>query len=360
MSPVVWAVILFLVLVNALYVAAEFGAVGARRSRIRRLATGGNRLAARLLPVLEDPRALDRYIAASQIGITLSSLALGAYAQVTLAPALEPYFSGLERWRPAAVESIAAVVVLLGLAAFQVVVGELVPKALALQFPTRTALITVVPMRWSLRAFAWFIAVLNGSGLLVLKLLGLTYTGHRHVHSPEEIELLLVESRDGGLLEPEEQARLHRALRLGLRTARELMVPRGEVEAIAIDTPLDRIVSQVAASPYTRLPVYEGSLDQVIGFLHTQDLAVAHALGATPAVRSLVRPVVRVPEDMAADRLLGLLRERRAALALVQDRRGRVAGLVTLEDVLSELLGEVADEFKSGGAVPAQKDRSRG
>ena len=362
MSPLVWAVIAFLILVNALYVAAEFGAVGARRSRIRRLATGGNRLAARLLPVLDDPRALDRYIAASQIGITLSSLVLGAYAQAKLAHSLEPFFAGWERFGPAAAGTASVSVVLVSVTLAQVVIAELMPKSLALQYPTRTALLTVIPMQWSLRVFAWFIAVLNGSGILVLRLLGLSYTRHRHVHSPEEIELLLVESRDGGLLEPEEQARLHRALRLGLRSARELMVPRGDVAAISIDTPFDRILTKLSASPYTRLPVYEGSLDHTLGVLHTKDLVVVCAGdGAPPPLRSLLRPVVRVPEDMAADRLLTHLRERRAPLALVEDRRGRLTGLITLEDVVSELLGDVADEFKPGGApAPPSRERDRG
>ncbi len=348
MSPLVWAVIAFLILVNALYVAAEFGAVGARRSRIRRLATAGNPLAGRLLPVLEDPRALDRYIAASQIGITLSSLVLGAYAQAALAPALEPYFARLEPVRGLAAETAAVAVVLIGLAGLQVVVGELVPKALALQYPTRTALLTVLPMQWSLHAFAWFIAVLNGSGLALLRLFGLRYTGHQHVHSPDEIELLLVESRDGGLLEPEEQARLHRALRLGLRVARELMVPRDRISAVPIDTPFPEILARLSDSAYTRLPVYATTLDDTIGILHTKDLALACTCdGEPPPLRSLVKPAARVSDDMPADRLLAFLRERRAALALVVDRRDRVVGLVTLQDVLAELVGGVADEFKA-------------
>jgi len=339
MSPLAWAIVLFLILVNALYVAGEFGAVGVRRSRIRRLADGGNRLAARLLPVLEDPRALDRYIAASQIGITLSSLALGAYGQATLAPALEPLF---EKWAPlqdVAAESTAAAVVLIGLAALQVVLGELVPKAVALQYPTRTALLTVIPMRLSLRAFAWFIAFLNGSGLLLLRLLGLSYSGHHHVHSPEEIELLLVESRDGGLLEPDEQARLRSALRLSLRTAADLMVPRDRVTAIDIDTPYEELVATLARSPYTRLPVYESSFDHPVGVLHTKDLTLASiGDGGRPPLRSLLRPHVQVPPDMSADRVLAFLRERRTHQALVVDRKGRVAGLITLADVIAELL----------------------
>src|SRR6476646_6793151 len=212
---VAWATIALLIVRTGLYVAAEFAAVSARRSRLRRLAEDGNALAARVLPVLEDPKALDRYIAASQVGITLSSLILGAYGQATLAPRLEPLLDrfGLER---ATVESASAGIVLIFLTTLAVILGELVPKSLALQNPTRTALFTVLPMQWSLRAFSWSITFLNGSAVLLLKLLGVPATGHRHVHSPEEIALLIAESRDGGLLEPQEQMRLHRALRLGL------------------------------------------------------------------------------------------------------------------------------------------------
>ena len=180
-----------LILLTALYVAAEFAAVGARRGRLRRLAEDGNLLAARLVPVLESPQELDRYIAASQVGITLSSLILGAYAQNTLAPRVAPLFVGVAGLNAESALSTAAVVVLLVLTVLAMILGELVPKSLALQNPTRTALVTVLPMQWSLRLFAPSIAMLNGSGILLLKLLGVASTGHRHVHSPEEIELLI-------------------------------------------------------------------------------------------------------------------------------------------------------------------------
>jgi putative hemolysin len=341
-----WTVIVLLILLTALYVAAVFAAVSARRSGLRRLAEDGNARAARLLPVLEDPAALDRYIAASQVGITLSSLILGAYGQATLAPRAAPLFERFGSMQPAAAESTAAAVVLVFLTILAVILGELVPKSLALQNPTATALFTVVPMQWSLRIFAVSISLLNGSGVLVLRLLGVPATGHRHVHSPEEIELLIAESRDGGLLEPLEQVRLHRALRLGLRTARQLMVPRVRLAAVNADLPFDDVLKIVATSPFSRLPVYRGTPDTVVGILHIKDVVTGFVQHRALTVASLLRPIVRVQETMPADRLLAFLRERRSHQALVVDAGGTIVGLITLEDVVGELLGGVADEFK--------------
>ncbi|MBA2304298.1 MAG: HlyC/CorC family transporter, partial [Acidobacteria bacterium] len=260
-----WAIIVLLILLTALYVAAEFAAVGIRRSKLRRLAEDGNALAARLLPVVENPVELDRYIAVSQIGITLSSLILGAYGQAALAPVVAPVFQSLGGMDADAARSWAGVVVLLVLTVLAVIIGELVPKSIALQDPTRTALLTVLPMRWSQWLFSWSIAFLNGSGILLLRAMRVPATGHRHVHSPEEIELLIAESRDGGLLEPEEQVRLHRALRLGLRTAAQLMVPRERLASVDAGTPFPEVLRIVASSPYSRLPVYEGGPDNLLG-----------------------------------------------------------------------------------------------
>jgi len=353
-------VILLLVLLTALYVAAEFAAVGARRSRIRRLAEDGHPLARRALPVVEDPRELDRYIAASQVGITLSSLIAGAYAQAVLAPPVAPL---LVRWAGMAPESalqVAAIVILALLTVLSVILGELVPKAVALAHPTQTLIYTVIPMQWSLRAYAWLIAVLNGSGNLVLRVFGLASTGHRHVHSPEEIALLIAESRDGGLLEPQEQVRLHRALRLGLRNARQLMVPRDRLAALDVGTPWRDVLRIVATSPYSRLPVYRGTLDDIAGILHTKDV-VTHFLERRDSgwLSSLARPVQRVPDTMSADRLLAFLRERRSHQALVVDAATRVVGLITLEDVLGELLGSVPDEFKTPRLLPLRLSDGR-
>ncbi|HSL82315.1 MAG TPA: hemolysin family protein [Thermoanaerobaculia bacterium] len=350
-----WGVIALLIAFNGLYVAAEFAAVSVRRSRVRQMAEEGHRLAKILLPTLEEPPRLDRYIAACQVGITLSSLILGAYGQATLAKELLPLF---ERWgglQAAAAHSASAAVVLVGLTVLQMVLGELVPKSLALQYPTRMAVLTVLPMRWSEKLLAWFIAVLNGSGWFVLRLLGVEPKAHRHLHSAEEIRFLVAESRQGGHLDAEEERRLGHALELTQRTARELMVPRTSLVAVDETEGMEAAIEVAASSAYTRLPVYRGSLDRIVGVLHAKDLAAAFLTdghGPAGVLESLTRPVLTVHEGITADRVLALMRERSAVMVVVADEYGGTEGILTTEDILSELLGEVADEFKHEGGAP--------
>ena len=346
-------VILLLIAVTGFYVAAEFGAVGVRRSRLRRLCEDGNPTAARLLPVVEDPQRLNRYIAASQVGITLSGLALGAYAGAVISPVVAPIIVRVSPFAPNNGESLASAIVLVSLTILSVIIGEMVPKTVALRYPTEIALLTTRPMLWSARAYAWFIVILDRSAAILRQLLRVPTATHRHVHSPEEIGLMIAESRNGGLLEPQEQVRLHRALRLGLRDARQLMVPRGRLAALDVATPLADVLRIVATSPYSRLPVYRRSLDDIIGILHTKHV-VTHFLdrGRSGTLAALVRPILRVPDRMPADRLLGFLRERRSHQALVVDASDAVIGMITLEDVLGELLGSVPDEFKAPRLLP--------
>jgi len=342
----VWLVVAGLIALNALYVVAEFGAVSVRRSRVRQLAEEGNRLARAFLPEVEDARRLDRYVATCQIGITISSLALGAYGQATLARSLQAALVTAD-WRVGAAASVATALVLAGLSALQIVVGELVPKAIALQYPVQSALYTQGLLRWSRAVFSGFIPLLNGSATLVVRLFGMEPVGQRHIHSPEEIDLLIAESRHGGLLEPEEERRLHRAIRLGSRPVHQLMVPRPYIEAIPVDTPPDQVLERMAASPYTRLPVYEGTIDNVIGMLHVKDVMEAFITrDRTFTARELLRPLPAVPEMATTDRLLAAFRAQHSQQAIVTDEYGGVAGLVTLEDVLAEVIGEVPDEFK--------------
>ncbi|MBM4440594.1 MAG: HlyC/CorC family transporter [Candidatus Rokubacteria bacterium] len=341
-------VIATLIGVNAFYVLAEFAAVSVRQTQLRPLADRGNRLAGRLLPVVSSPRRLDLYIATCQIGITFSSLALGAYSQATITLALAPR---LEAWGLGAVTAVsaAAIAVLLGLTTLQMVFGELVPKSLALQFPVRSALYTYWPMHLTMVLFSWAIGMLNGSGLAIMRLLRVPESSHRHIHSPEEIDLLIAESTERGVLEREDQQRLRRALRLGVRTARELMVPRPRIVAVDADAPLPAVLRQIAENPYTRLPVYRGTLDAVVGMVHTRELVARYVeRGGLDTIDEVLQPVLSIPEALRVDRLLAQMREHRTQLALVVDEFGGVAGLVTVQDVLQAILGEVSAEARAG------------
>ncbi len=346
-------IVVLLIGINGLYVTAEFAAVGVRKSRIRQLANEGNAIARLLLPWIEDSRLLDRYVAVCQIGITLSSLTLGAFSQATLTPSLAGLFLHQLGMQEFAAVSLAAGVVLITLTVLQVVLGELVPKSLALQYSSSAALYTFLPMRWSLAAFSFLSSLLNGSALLLLKLLRIPQTAHRHIHSPEEIEMLIAESRDGGILEPDEHQRLQRALRLGKRPAHQLMVPRRYMAAIAYETPVEEVLREIVSSPYSHLPVYQGSMDNVIGMVHTKDV-VMHYIdqGGITSIEEIMRPVLSVPEHATADSLLYILRQKRTHQAVVVDEFGGTEGLLTLEDVLTEMLGEVADEFKMDQPQP--------
>jgi CBS domain containing-hemolysin-like protein len=347
MTAVLLAV-LALVLVNAFYVAAELSVVGVGRARIEDRCERGDARACRLLPVVTDAVALDRWVAGCQIGITLSSLILGAVGQAVIAPRVGRALEGWFELSPLAALSAAAIGVLLALTLLQMILGELVPKSLALQFPTRLALVTERPMRASLKAFAWFIGVLNGSGTLILRALGRPPSAHRHVHSPREIDWLIGESRGGGLLRKDEQRRLRRALRLEQRRVRDVMTPRSEVVTVPAGAPLDEAARLLGASAFTRLPVVEeGGLDHTVGLLHARDLALRQlADDARGQARDLARPILTVRDDEPAYVLLPRMREARCQMALVNDASGRATGIVSVSNVLDDLVGRAADEFR--------------
>ncbi len=290
---------------------------------------------------MADAHKLDRFVATCQIGITISSLVVGAYGQTTLAPVLTPYF---ERWggmQALAAQSTSAVTILILLTATQMIFGELVPKSLALQFPTKTAMYTVIPMEWSIRLFSWFIVVLNGSGLAILRIIGVRQTGHVHIHTAQEIDYLIAESRQGGLFEADEHARLREALRLGVTTVNEVMVPRVEIQGIRAGTPFPEMLRLAAESPYTRIPVFEETLDHVTGYIHVQNI-VRRALDSGEPLP--IHPILIIPEGMNLERVLERLRVERQHMALVSDEYGGTAGLVTITDILDEIMGGVAED----------------
>jgi putative hemolysin len=336
---IVALVLFLLVAVNALYVAAEFAAVAARPSRIHQLAER-SAMARRLLPVLTDAKLLDRYIAACQVGITISSLVLGAYGQARLSNSLEAPLQDLFGLGSLHAASLSAVMILIGLTAFQMVLGELVPKSVAIRRPARTGLATVLPMAWSLVVLRPFIALLNGSGLAILRLFRIPVSSHRHVHSPEEIELLFEESREGGILRREEHFRLASALRLGSRPVRHILTPRRMIVALQADLTIEAALDEVSQMPYTRFPVYGKGIDDIVGLVHTKDLSGAALAGTSDRpLSSLLRPILLLPETATLEHALREMREQRTQLAVVIDEYGGTEGVLSAADILGSVIG---------------------
>jgi CBS domain containing-hemolysin-like protein len=341
--------ILAMIVVNAFYVAAEFGTVSVRRSAVRKLADDGHKTALALLPILENSHKLDSYIATCQIGITFSSIVLGAFGQAYLILEFAPWVENLTTLSKDAALSVTALVVLIGFTGLQMLMGELVPKSIALRYPTQTALLLYKPMIWSMAIFAWFIVILNGSGNVILGMMGVKHSDHRHIHSPSEIDFLIGESRRSGELDPNEHVRLKKALTLSSKRTQDIQIPKEKVTAISIDVSAAELRRIVYESPYTRFPVYSQSIENVIGMVHSKDVvSYLMSFGKVPQLKDIIKPLPSVPSAVTADRLLTLLRKRKAHQAMVIDKMGNMTGIVTLEDVLREVMGTVGDEFKTG------------
>ena len=270
---VIIAVVVLLIGVNGLYVAAEFSSISARRPRLAQLADEGNASARYMLSIVENPKTLDIHISACQLGITLSSLLLGFYGQAQIIALLQPQLEKLSPNQEVIVTSALSIVVLLILTVFQVVLGELMPKSVALQHPEQLAVATAPALRWSGAIFRPLIFLFNGSAQLLLRLLGMGAAGeHSHLHSPEEILILVEESSAGGVLDEEERRLLVNTLQLRKLTARKVMIPRIYMLMAPIDKSCDELFELLAASPYSRLPLYEESVDTIVGVIHLKDL----------------------------------------------------------------------------------------
>jgi CBS domain containing-hemolysin-like protein len=349
----VFSIITILILLTALYVAAEFSAVSARRPRLVQMAAEGNRLARSLLPIVRDPGRLDTYIAACQVGITLSSLVLGFYGQAQLTPAIAPLLSNFGNLSEPLAVSIATSGVLILLTALQMILGELVPKSIGIQYPERLALLTAIPMQWSIALFKPLIWLFNGSGQLILRLSGIAVRSeHTHLHDPEEIIMLFEESGAGGLLDQEERRLLKNSLQLRELAVRQVMIPRNRMLAAPADQPSEALLALLADSPFSRLPVYDGSVDNIIGMLHLKDLLCLRLQTGQQDVRDAMRPVLFVPETMPVDQVFAQLQRQRYHVAVVLDEYGGTAGLVTLEDLIEEIFGDLKDEFDVEATPP--------
>jgi putative hemolysin len=327
--------LLGLLFVNAFFVAAEYGLVTSRRTRIMELEHEGNKRARLVLKITGDP---PRFIAAMQLGVTISSLAIGALGEQVLAKKFGTFMASI----------LAVILALLVVTYLHVVIGELVPKGIALGHPERTALAVSTPVRWFFVIARPLVWLLQESTAVILRALGLEPPGAEHeAHSEAELRMLLSSSADQGEIEHEEQEMLYKVFDFADKEVSDVMVPRPEVIAISIALPAEEALKAVLESPYTRYPVYRESLDDIVGVLHIRDLIVAmHDRGIVDVdLESLVRPAYMVPETKDLGALLTEFRRTNQHMAVVIDEYGSMEGIVTLEDLLEEIVGEIEDEF---------------
>jgi putative hemolysin len=327
--------LLGLILLNGLFVAAEYGLVTSRRTRIRELEREGNRRARTVLRITGDP---PRFIAAMQLGVTITSLAIGALGEPLFAHLFEPWLAAV----------IAVILSLLIITFLHVVLGELVPKGIALGHPETTALTLSTPVRGFFLVFRPFIWLLQRSTEFVLNLLGQKPPGAEHeAHSEAELRMLLSSSAEQGEIAVDEQEMLYKVFDFADKEVADVMVPRPDVVAVSVEMAPEEALSAVLAAPFTRYPVFRETLDDVVGILHVRDLfqSTHDPDTATFDLESLVRPATVVPETKDLAALLTEFRRSNQHMALVIDEYGTVVGIVTLEDLLEEIVGEIEDEF---------------
>ncbi len=372
-------IVFILVLANSFFVASEFALVSVRKTRIDQLAAEGNSAAAVVQRAVRD---LDRYIAATQVGITIASLLLGGFGERALEPLLTPLFSWMpDEWLGITRAGLAAGFAYFIMTALHVIIGELMPKSIALQKPDITALWIGRPMLFFAIIFSPLTWLLNGIGNFLLRLIGFhPAEGHSQVHSPEELDMLFTESHEGGEINRTEFEILHRVVRFSDTTARAVMVPRLEMQALPVGITRSALTDFLQGRPHTRIPVYQDSLDEIIGIVNSKDLehlinrelsqeleqlktvfsdqnGGQHALdgmdgadGSQPAdektldLRPLVFEAAFVPETLRVDRLLTDFKKRRQQIAIVVDEYGGTAGLITLADLLEQVFGDMPDE----------------
>jgi len=348
-----FVLILVLVILNGLFVSVEFAVVASRRSRLELVADENSRAAKIVKRWLDDSNDRDRLIAAAQLGITVVSLALGAVGENTFEALLEPYFHDLVM--PSFLGSFASVLGVLPLVlsliivtSLHVVLGEQVPKVAALHAPERVALFFGPAMQVFNITFKWFVDILDWSTRQVLKIFGLKTGGeHSVLYSVDELKIIVSESAEKGILEAPEREMLHAIFDFGNTFVRQVMNPRTELLALEADTPLSESVQAAIGSTFTKFPVYEDTLDKIIGFVHIRDLLRAHNNPDQKncLARSLAREALFVPETLPLQNVLQEFRKRRQHIAIVLDEYGGTAGVVTLEDIMEEIVGEISDPF---------------
>src|SRR5580693_6867094 len=346
--------VLALVALNGFFAAAEFSLVAVRLSRVRQLVAKGDMRARVVERLLAD---LHRVVSGVQVGITLTSLAIGALGEATLATAFQQIWHGTAGTRAAFfAHAVALACAFVLLSAMHVVLGELVPKTVSLAKAERVALLVALPFQWFLHTFRWAIDLLDGMSGLIVTAMGVSSPqSHGSAHSTEELQIQIQQARERGLIAPGEEKFIVSAIELGQVQVREIMVPRPDMHVLPVESTLDEVMRAFATTQRSRIPVYRGTEDQILGFVHIKDMLWVLLdrerrleEGVAPAafdLRRVIREILIVPETKPANELLAELRSRRVGMALVVDEFGSILGLVTLEDILEQVVGEIHDEF---------------
>ncbi|RKG72235.1 HlyC/CorC family transporter [Corallococcus exercitus] len=342
-------VIAGLVLINAFFVVAEFALLGAPRTAIERRAATGSRRALRVRELLRDPKEQDRYIATAQLGVTFASLGLGMYGEHALAgwlvPLLEPL--GTSRW--IAAHSLASILAVVLLTYVHIVLGEMIPKTFALRGAERAALWISTPVRWVSWLLFPLVIALNAMANGVLRLMGVRRTADAESHSPEELRFVVDESQHAGQLRETSGQVLKELLGFGARTAIEVATPRIHLTGLPLGATPEQMRDVLCRSNHTRHPVYSNDLDHIVGMVHLKDLLRLLAARVPLTFRD-VRPVPFVPRTARLDTVLAVMRREKTQLVVVMDELGGTAGLLTLEDLFEEVVGEI-DEGASTAPV---------
>ena len=348
-SPLSLIAALVLIALNGFFVAAEFALVRVRETRIMQLEQEGSVRAGVVRAALHD---LDAYLSVCQVGITVASLGLGWVGEPAVSSLIRPLFGALGIFNEGLVGLVSVVLGFAIITYAHLVFGEQAPKYFSIRRAEGTALWIARPLKLFMFLFRPMVWLVNASTNFVLRPWGIRLGEEMEVHSEEELRIIISSSAASGVLEPEERDYLHNVFDFGDTVAREIMVPRPDIEALPSDAPLEELVEKATFGRYTRYPVYEGDLDHILGAVHVKDLfRAAMEEPESFDLKPLIRDCLVVPENKRIEEILREFQKRKLQMAIVIDEWGSVEGLITIEDVVEELVGEIQDEFDEGEAA---------
>ena len=337
-----WLIVFVLLLVNGFFVSAEFAIVRARRAKIEQLTKDGNVDAKLALKALED---MNFFIAAVQVGVTIASIGIGWFGSPTIEKMMDPILSNLPSSYVYLTHTITAVVAFLVVTFLHVVIGEQVPKCIALQYPEKISLYVAKPMDIFMTISKPFVWVLNVACNAILRLFRIPVSTARVVHTIEDLDLMVNTSYDEGVLNETEKDMIHNVFKFSDLTAREVMIPRTDMVCVPIGMSIEELNKVATENQYTRYPVYDGDIDHITGLIHVKDLYSLSIKDEVCPIEKIQRKVLLVPETSTMDNLVREFKKNKSQMAVVVDEFGGTSGIITLEDVLEEIFGDVQDEF---------------